>query len=393
MNETLLFDPTFVIQPEGDTPQSTATVLSSGSGMALVAFRDTTFTARIAGAASLDSGSLCSFVRFSDSSEVWVIDADGGYPSRWPRPLSEVADFNPAAAFLFQITIDNPRKFIYRPGVALASAGDSSLSVLCWDQVTRILPVEWAGDEQPSSDFSSMEQVLCYQKSEGEWVVIGVDPSTKNPIAVDDEYSTDKNTTLVIIPPGIFENDTMNASELGSYTLPIHGTLSLDLTGGFTYIPDNGYEGVDSFIYHLAKSGIDLSEATVTIYINTEPPGPVAHYIRGRIIANSIEYPFVWEWDADGNIIQGNTVEITLSNSSAVPPFPQAEVILDESSGADFTYTWDGYSSSGAGPFPCTFPIYTSGTRPFVFDNPFIWNADYRCPNSVLIIYTGVFIP
>jgi len=366
-------------------------LLSAASGVALVGFRETTFTAKIAGASDLDAGTLCSFIRFSDSSEVWVIDAEGGYPSRWPRPLSEVADFNPAAAFLFQITIDNPRKFIYRPGVALASAGDSTLSVLCWDQVTRNLPVEWVGDEQPSSDFSPMQQVLCYQKAEGEWVVIGIDPSRKNPIARDDSYSTDRNTTLVILPPGIFQNDTMNSGELGTYTNPTHGTLSLDLTGGFTYIPDNGYEGIDSFIYHLAKSGVDLSEATVTITINPGPP--VAKYIRGNVNGQS----FIWEWDEFGNLIQGNDVIITLSNSSATPPFPESLMTITEISGADFNYEYDSFSMTLDVFGACAFPIYGHGFRPLTLiplnDNPLTWNANYACTNYIVIRYFGVLLP
>lgn len=60
-------------------------------------------------------------------------------------------------------------------------------------------------------------------------------------------------------------------------TLPAHGTLVLNSsTGAFTYIPNPGYIGVDSFDYQVTDSGTPActsNPATVTIQVN---PVPVA---------------------------------------------------------------------------------------------------------------------
>lgn len=94
------------------------------------------------------------------------------------------------------------------------------------------------------------------------------------PVAIDDSaYVTNQDTPLIVAAPGVLGNDsdadsgpvTLAASLVSNVT---NGTLVLDSTGGFTYTPNTGFFGTDSFTY-VAFDGADNSApATVTITVN-----------------------------------------------------------------------------------------------------------------------------
>lgn len=167
-------DPTFVIQPEKTKPVTSATVLmDNGDGTAIVNFRGGIIEARIAGVKNLAIGTRCSFVQFSDSGECWVIPAYGQYPTRWPRPLKDVFPKCPNAASLIYLAKDNPKNYDYKPGIFLSPTNETSANIKCWDNIVRDLKIEFAGSPRKSSAFENGERVLCYQKSSGDWIVIG----------------------------------------------------------------------------------------------------------------------------------------------------------------------------------------------------------------------------
>jgi len=100
------------------------------------------------------------------------------------------------------------------------------------------------------------------------------------PIASDDSYGMDKNTTLAVDRySGIFANDY--DPNLDTYSMTIvnnvsHGSLSLNQTdGSFTYIPNEGYEGVDTFSYKLTDStGRDSRAATASVSVQEPNVAP-----------------------------------------------------------------------------------------------------------------------
>jgi len=88
--------------------------------------------------------------------------------------------------------------------------------------------------------------------------------------ANDDSYSISQDTSLTA---NVLDNDRGNRKYVESYSLPSHGTISVFNTndGSFTYIPDSGYTGTDSFTYTMKyKWGRWWHEdsATVTICSN-----------------------------------------------------------------------------------------------------------------------------
>jgi hypothetical protein len=96
------------------------------------------------------------------------------------------------------------------------------------------------------------------------------------PVARDDAYTATEDTPLTIAAPGVLANDSdADADPLTAIlaTGPTHGTLNLHPDGSFTYTPNAGYTGPDSFTY-FAYDGTDRSNspATVSITVNPRPP-------------------------------------------------------------------------------------------------------------------------
>ena len=94
-------------------------------------------------------------------------------------------------------------------------------------------------------------------------------------MAVADAYSTDQDTELVVEAPGVLANDT--DAEGSALTAELFddvasGTLVLAEDGSFTYMPDAGFVGEDSFTYK-AFDGVDYSNVvTVTITVKEVAP-------------------------------------------------------------------------------------------------------------------------
>jgi VCBS repeat-containing protein len=98
------------------------------------------------------------------------------------------------------------------------------------------------------------------------------------PVASNDSYTTDEDTTLAVAAPGVLANDSDgNADPLTVVPVsgPAHGILSLNADGSFTYAPDANYNGPDSFTYKANDSRVDSNIATVSITITPVNDAPV----------------------------------------------------------------------------------------------------------------------
>ena len=90
------------------------------------------------------------------------------------------------------------------------------------------------------------------------------------PVAANDSYDAVGGTALAVSSPGILANDTaFNGGTLTATLVnaPLHGSLSLTNSGGFSYTPTNGYVGVDMFTYTAADGFSNSAPATVTILV------------------------------------------------------------------------------------------------------------------------------
>ena len=71
---------------------------------------------------------------------------------------------------------------------------------------------------------------------------------------------------------------------------PAHGSLSLEPDGSFTYVPEPGFLGSDSFVYRAADAAGDYADATVVVNVAGPPsadvssPSPGGTYVVGQAV-------------------------------------------------------------------------------------------------------------
>lgn len=142
-------------------------------------------------------------------------------------------------------------------------------------------------------------------------VTITVNAVNDDPVAVDDAYSTDEDTTLTVdAAAGVLANDTDADGDALTAALvsgPANGTLTLNADGSLSYTPNAGFTGTDSFSYQ-ASDGTNLSnEATVMIDVQAATPvvrnvvGVNDRYTLEQDTTLSITAPGVLANDTDGD--------------------------------------------------------------------------------------------
>ena len=105
----------------------------------------------------------------------------------------------------------------------------------------------------------------------------GSDCPNRAPDAADDAHSTGGGQALngasVLANDSDPDGDGMTAVKLGD---PSHGSVSLAGDGTFTYTPDAGFRGGDSFTYRATDGSASSGVATVSITVGNAPPAAAA---------------------------------------------------------------------------------------------------------------------
>jgi VCBS repeat-containing protein len=101
-------------------------------------------------------------------------------------------------------------------------------------------------------------------------VKITVSEDNKSPLSVGDEYSAHEDLPLVVVAPGVLgndsdaENQTLTAVKIAGAQ---HGTVTLNANGSFSYTPNTGFIGDDSFSYQASDGAALGATANVTIHV------------------------------------------------------------------------------------------------------------------------------
>ena len=107
-------------------------------------------------------------------------------------------------------------------------------------------------------------------------VIIDVVDTDGVPTAVDDSFSTDQD---VAFDGDLAANDEPSPDGDNVWSLisgPANGTVVINEDGTFTYTPDEGFNGTDSFFYRVTDADGDDSTATATITVNSTNADPEA---------------------------------------------------------------------------------------------------------------------
>ncbi|MEE8451462.1 MAG: Ig-like domain-containing protein [Thermoguttaceae bacterium] len=118
---------------------------------------------------------------------------------------------------------------------------------------------------------------FTYRASDGQddsgaaTVTITVEEVNLNPpVAQDDLYVLDEGGSLDVAALGVLTNDTDADGDLLSAALVqdvAHGTLDLQPNGSFTYTPDPGFNGTDTFAYRAGDGQNESNTATASISV------------------------------------------------------------------------------------------------------------------------------
>jgi len=170
------------------------------------------------------------------------------------------------------------------PGVLENDIGDG-LSAILLDTVTLgSLALDDVGSftYTPPENFNGTAQ-FTYQVSDGTsvstpaLVSITVAPVNDAPTTMEDAYATIVDTPLSVPAPGVMSNDedidsTVLEVNVAAVVHPTNGTLDIAVDGSFTYTPEAGFIGVDTFSYTVQDDMGDVSnESMVTISVEPAP--------------------------------------------------------------------------------------------------------------------------
>jgi hypothetical protein len=160
----------------------------------------------------------------------------------------------------------------------------------------EVIPLARDGD-RPEGNFAQWSPA-----DDGE---VGPEP----PVAEDDIYATDRNAVLIVAAPGVLGNDSdANPGDVLMLTTtsvsgPSNGTLTISDDGSFTYTPNPGFMGLDSFTYVATDGTLSSAPATVTITVNNVPPvsDPGGPYLG--TLDELVLFDGSGSFDPDGTII------------------------------------------------------------------------------------------
>ena len=153
-------------------------------------------------------------------------------------------------------------------------------------------------------------------------VHVTITPKNQPPVAVDDTFSTSKNTAIDI---NVTSNDTdydLDTLSVTGVTTPGNGTAAIvsGSTTTVTYTPNANFIGTDSFTYTLSD-GTDTGTGTVTGTV-----GPPAQPAGFRASGQYTEARLTWDDPSDSNItgydyLQEKVARLTASDGEMYDHF------------------------------------------------------------------------
>jgi len=219
----------------------------------------------------------------------------------------------------------------YIDGVEFASYNRSMPSDPMWICLDTAVGGPWGGMPTAATHFPvtyDIDYVRVYDTMPAANVA---------PVANADTYATSNATAKRVSAPGVLGNDTdANGDKLTAsvVTQPSNGALSMATDGSFTYTPNAGFSGSDSFTYLVSDGSVFSAPAQVTIGVaDANVHGPYAmadSYSVGINTALSV---------ATGNGVLANDVDTLGRDMTALIVVQPAHGTVSLADDGSFTYT------------------------------------------------------
>ena len=285
---------------------------------------------------------------------VATVSVDVGQPGNRP-PVASDSAFSEAEDF---------------PGFLFSLAGltnDPDNNATTWaitnvvgGSITGFDPASGLGSFVPTANFNGQARIDWTVSdagglSDSASIVVTVTPVNDAPVANADAYSVQEGRVLAVAGPGVLANDAdIDAGDTVSalqYFQPANGTVNLNQDGSFTYTPNAGFSGVDSFVY-VVTDGVDTGQSTVSITVVEGNPvvGADAYTtLHDRVL--TIAAPGLLANDTDPN---GDAIE-------ALQYFQPTHGTVALNQDGSFTYTPDaGFTGSDSFDYVITDGVLTS---------------------------------
>ena len=154
-------------------------------------------------------------------------------------------------------------------------------------------------------------------------VTVNVASVNDAPVANNDNYSMNQDTTLTVLPAtGVLANDTDIDSPALSAVLVSGPTnaaaFGLNADGSFSYTPNPGFTGVDTFDYKADDGTDDSNIATVTITVSDT---------QGPSVTCSVAKALLWPPNSD---LVNVGLQVTATDNDGEAPTVEITVFSDE---------------------------------------------------------------
>src|SRR5262249_28281973 len=134
------------------------------------------------------------------------------------------------------------------------------------------------------------------------------------PVAQNDTVATDESTPVsgnVLANDSDVDGDVLSAVPVSG---PTHGRLVINADGTFTYTPNSGYSGSDSFSYKANDGSADSNVATVNINVHFVNDAPV---VVADAVATNEDTPVSGNVLANDSDADGDALSAVLVNGPA----------------------------------------------------------------------------
>ena len=232
--------------------------------------------------------------------------ADSGAGGGQPPVItsSPTTSANPGQTYTYLVAASDP------DGDALTFSLDKAPAGMSIDAASGL--ITWTpGAAQVGANAVGVRVADATGLSATQTFSITVISANRAPVAGNDSYSINSNTTLSVASPGVLANDSDpdgNAISAMPGSGPSHGMLTLNANGSFVYKPTTGYSGNDAFTYVVTDGALVSNTATVALTVVAANSPPVAmndSYSVAQGTSLSVSSPGVLsnDSDPDGNAL------------------------------------------------------------------------------------------